>query len=84
MVILYILILLSAFLAGYLLAWLARDELVPGRKWFITLAGTSLFSSVVLSLTDFSLKFPSILTLFFFIIISLMAVWKSYDKKFTK
>ncbi len=84
MVIIYIIVLLAAFLVGYLLAWLAREELVPGRKWFILLAVSSLIGAVVVSLIDFSFKFPSVLTLFFLIIISLMAVWKSYDQKWTK
>lgn len=81
---LYALILLCAFPTGYFLAWLARDELVTGRMWFSLLAAASLIAAVVLSLTNFSLKFLSILTLFFIIIISLVAVWKSYDKKWVK
>ncbi len=84
MVILFIIILLLAFPAGYLLAYLARDELVAGRKWFMLLVLVSLISSVVLSFTEFSFKFPSILSLFFIVIISLMAVWKSQDKKWVK
>jgi len=80
----YTLILLAAFPAGYLLAWLARDELVAGKKWFLLLAVVSLATAVVISFTDFLFKFPIILVLFFIIIICLVAVWKSYDKRFVK
>ena len=78
---LYVLILLLAFPVGYLLAWLARDELVKGRMWFALLAVASLIAIVIVSVTTFLLKFIIILTLFFIIIISLVAIWKSYDKK---
>ncbi|OGJ17918.1 hypothetical protein A3K73_02445 [Candidatus Pacearchaeota archaeon RBG_13_36_9] len=84
MVILYVIALALAFPAGYLLAYLARDELKAGKRWFMLLAVLSLISSIVLSFTDFSLKFPAVLTLFFIAIISLMALWKSSDKKWTK
>jgi len=84
MVILYIIILLLAFPTGYLLAYLARDELIAGKKWFLLLALASLISSIALSFMNFSFKFPSILALFFIIMISLMAIWKSHDKKWTK
>lgn len=81
---LYTLILLAGFPAGYLLAYLCRDELVAGRKWFIMLSIVSLISAVIISFTGFYLKFSVILALFFIIIISLIAVWKSYNKKWVK
>ncbi len=81
---LYTLILLAGFPVGYLLAWLARDELVAGRKWFFLLAGVSLLSAVIISFASFVFKFAMILGLFFIIIISLVAVWKSHDKKWVK
>jgi len=81
---LYALILLAGFPAGYLLAWLCRDELRAGKKWFLLLSVVCLIIAVVLSFTSFAFKFPSILSLFFVIIISLVAVWKSHDKKWVK
>jgi len=81
---LYVLILLAAFPAGYVLAWMARDEIKPGRKWFIALSIICLIASIVLAFLPFTFKFVSILTLFFIIIICLMAVYKSYDKKWVK
>lgn len=81
---LYTLILLAGFPAGYLLAYLCRDELVAGRRWFIMLSIISLISAVIISFTGFYLKFSAILALFFIIIISLIAVWKSYNRKWVK
>ncbi len=81
---LYTLILLAGFPAGYLLAYLCRDELVAGRKWFLLLSALSLIAAIAVSFTGLLFKFTIILTLFFIIIISLVAVWKSYDKKFVK
>ena len=81
---LYAIILLAGFPAGYLLAWLCHDELAAGKKWFFGLAVVSLIVAVILSFTSFAFKFPSILSLFFVIIISLVAVWKSHDKSWAK
>lgn len=81
---LYTLILLCAFPAGYLLAYLCRDELVVGRKWFLLLAVVCLIVSVIISFTGFLFKFLIILTLIFITIISLISVWKGHDKKFVK
>ena len=84
MVIWYVIILLLALPIGYLLAWLARDELIAGRKWFLLLFLASIASIAALIFVDFSVKLPSILTLGFLAVISLMAIWKSADKKWTK
>ncbi len=80
----YVLILLASFPVSYLLAWLARDELQAGRKWFIILSAISLVIVVIISFSRFLIKVPVILTLFFIIILCLISIWKSYDKKFIK
>jgi hypothetical protein len=72
------------FPAGYLLAWLARDELVAGRRWFLFLSAVSFLAAIVIVFIEFSLKFVIILSLFFIIIISQVAVWKSYDKRWVR
>ena len=84
--ILYVAILVAAFPVGYLLAWLARDELVSWKKWYILLDVISVVLTIpVAFISALSLvKLPVVLTLFFIAIISLMAVWKSHDKKWTK
>ena len=84
--ILYVAILVAAFPVGYLLAWLARDELVSWKKWYILLAVISVILTIpVAFISALSLvKLPVVLTLFFIAIISLMAVWKSHDRKWTK
>ena len=80
---LYVLILVLAFPTGYLLAWLAKDELVDGRKWFILIAIISVIAQIPVALLV-ETKLPAILTLLFLSIISLVAVWKSYDKKWVR
>ena len=84
--ILYTIILLAAFPVGYLLAWLARDELIAWKKGYILMAVISVILTIpVAFISTLSLvKLPAVLTLFFIAIISLVAVWKSHDKKWTK
>ena len=81
---LYALILLAGFPAGYLLAWLAKDELVAGRKWFLLLSIVCLMAAIIIAFIEFSLKFPAILSLFSIIIISQIAMWKSHDKEWVR
>jgi len=42
-----VLILLTAIPAGFLLAWLTKEELKDGRKWFKLIIALSLAGSVV-------------------------------------
>jgi hypothetical protein len=79
----YVLILALAFPIGYLLAWVTRDELIVGRKWFIFLSIVSILSVIPVSIL-IKEKLPSILTLFFLSILCLIAIWKSYDKKWVR
>jgi len=79
--ILTLIILISAFPLGYLLAYLCRDELKQGRKWFILLFVVSLVASLIVAFLNFEFKFSIILTLFYICIISLISTWKSYDFK---
>lgn len=80
---LYILVLLAAFPAGYLLAYFCRDELVAGRKYFISVAIISIIAIIPVSFL-FQDKIPVILTLFFISIVSFISTFKSYDKKFVR
>lgn len=75
---------MAGFPAGYLLAWLAKDELVAGRKWFLLLSAVSFLAAIVIVFIGFSLKFVVILSLFSMIIVSQIAVWKSYDKRWVR
>jgi len=76
----YAVILLLGIPAGYLLAWLCRDELVDGRKWFKILSWIS-FILVILFLLIYR-DVAVILTLVYICIISLISLYKSYDKRF--
>lgn len=83
---LLILVLLSSFPIGYLLAYLCRDELVQGRKWFILLGVIALAASLVMAFLsiDKAIKFSIILALFYIAIVSFISCYKSYAKKFVR
>lgn len=75
---------LTLFLAipvGVLIAWMARDELIDGRKWFY---GTMIVSAVFG--TGFAVKgYGEItLTFWFIAIVSFVSIIKSRDKRWTK
>lgn len=80
-------VLLSLFLVilavpvGFLVAWMARDELVIGRKWFVKII---LLGAVVggwFALTGF---YAGALTCLFIVIATYVSYHKSFDKKFVK
>ena len=66
---------------GYLIAWLARDELIIGRKWFKIL----MLISVIGIIAAYIFKEKVILFSFLFIlIVSFISFRKSKDKKWTR
>ncbi len=73
-------LLILALPIGYLLAYLTRDELVKGRKYFKLII---LMSSV---LAVIFLFFNSIVSLglIFMSLVTLISLAKSYDKRFVK
>ena len=76
---------LLAFPAGYLLAYLCRDELVAGRIYFKLIAGICIvLIFVFLLLIDIKDKFVIVFSLIFIGIVSLISLNKSYDKKFVR
>lgn len=76
-----IIILLVAIPIGYLIAWLARDELLTGRRWFFILAITSfILAAFFLFIKNAMIAFA----LFFLTIIAFISYKKSFDKKWTK
>ena len=76
-----IIILLSGIPAGYLIAWLAKDELKAGRKWFVILM---IFSIIALFWFLFAgWKVESFSSGFIFIV-SLISLLKSSYGKFIK
>ena len=76
-----IIILLLGVPTGYLIAWLARDELISGRKWFRLLIALSLLSGIIFYFAE--LNYIA-LTNVFMAIIGLVSLIKSKDKKWTK
>ena len=75
---LYMLILLLGFPVGYYLAYITKDEIKKWRGRLIGLGVVCLISAVGISFTGFGYKFPSMMSLFFMLIVNLVVVWKSY------
>ena len=49
-----IIILVLAFPIGYLIAWMARDELIAGRKWFLILMAIGIVGGVLSFILGFN------------------------------
>jgi len=75
-------ILASSFPVGYLLAYLCKEELVTGRKWFKMISWACL--ALILVLLFVYRDYSVILTLTYIAVVSLISVHKSFDKKFVK
>ncbi len=76
-----LIILALAIPSGYLIAWLARDELLAGRKWFL---GIIILSVFVGTWSYFIGQGYIGWTAGFMIIVSFISLIKSYDKKWIK
>lgn len=72
----YLLLLLS-IPVGMLLAWMARDELKQGRKWFAIVALLSGISGVVSYMAK---ERVYAFTLGFILVVSFISYLKSFDK----
>ena len=77
---LYVLLLLSGFPTGIILAKLCKEELKDWKNRFIILIVISLILSILIYFIKFEFKIPVILTLLFVIITFLTIIWKSYNK----
>ncbi len=76
-----IIILLLAIPSGYLIAYLARDELIIGRKYFRILIITGIIG--LIGFWIYGRRAESLSCGFIFIV-SLVSLLKSDDKKWTK
>jgi hypothetical protein len=71
----------AAFPLGYLISWMARDELLVGRKWFKVLCtGFAMIGILFLLFKNYSITLSS----FFIFILSAVSHKKSFDKKWTQ
>jgi len=79
--ILALLLIVLAFPVGFWIAWLARDELISGRKWFriLVIAGIAILI-VFLSASEYAAAGTGAVIG----ILAGIAYWKSFDKKWTK
>ncbi len=75
------LFLISAVPLGFFVSWLARDELVSGRKWFKVLIIISLiigFGFYILG------SYTEMFAFFFIAVFSIVAFYKSHDKRWVR
>lgn len=73
-------VLLTAIPVGLFLAYLTKEELVPGRKWFIVILYTLIIVLLVFLLAYRDI--PIILALVYMIIVTYMSFFKSKNPKF--
>ncbi len=69
-------LLILAIPVGFLIAWLARDELIQGRKYLMVLEALC-FSLIIIFLSNETI----VLTLGFMSIVGWISYLKSFDKK---
>lgn len=74
-------ILVVAVPVGFLIAWLARDELVDGRIWFKVLIALSVVFGTIYGLIG---KGYVSWTCGFILIVCLVSLLKSYDRKWIR
>ena len=76
----YTLLLLAGFAVGLFLAKLCKDEIKAWRKRLFIISGISLLLAIIVSFIPIEIylyKFPTIISLFFIIIVCLTINWKS-------
>ena len=76
-----IIILLLAIPSGFLIAWLCRDELIAGRKWF---AALTLIFFVIGWWFFLAGNYVIMHSCFFITITAFISYYKSKDKRWTK
>lgn len=76
-----IIVLLLSVPVGYLIAYLANDELVKGRKWFRILM---ILSVIVGGWFALQRNYTIVLTAGFVLIVTFISYWKSYDGVWTR
>jgi len=76
----YLLILVFGFFVGIFLSKICRDEIIVWRKRLLIMSVISFVLIVVVFLIPshiYEYKLPTIITLFFIIVVDLTVVWKS-------
>lgn len=79
--ILSFLLLLCAVPIGFWIAWLARDELIIGRRWFVLLGILGVLLIITTSILG---QYSAAWTGAFISLLAGISYWKSFDKKWVK
>jgi len=72
-----LIVLLTAIPIGLFLAWLCKDELVIGRKWFKVIIGS--FSVLLLGSLIFYRNLSVLLSLGYMLIVTYVSLHKSFS-----
>lgn len=76
-----VILLLLSIPTGFLIAWLARDELVSGRKWIRTLGAVSIIVALAGLLYE---QHAWTYTCFFILMVCVISLWKSHNPAWAK
>ena len=79
-ILIYLVVLLTALPIGLMLAWLCKEELVDGRKWF----NLMIISFILLGIISFVVfrDMPIVLSFSYMVLITGVSLYKGKDKKF--
>ena len=78
----YVLLLLVGFPVGIFLSKLCKEELKSWRKRLFVIVIVAFALIIIMAFIPFGIyqyKIPTIITLFFIIIVNLTIIWKSHD-----
>ncbi len=75
-------VLLTALPIGWMLAWLCKDELVQGRKWFVRIIIS--FSALFLASLIFYRNVSVLFSLSYMVVVTYVSLHKSKDEKFVR
>ncbi len=74
-------VLLTSIPVGFLIAWMSRDELKAGRKWFFALTTISFLLAIIFY---FFKNITLALTMIYIFVVSLISYIKSFSASWTR
>jgi len=80
-IIIFLIAFVLSIIAGFIISYMTRDELVDGRKWFSWITIICLLTSIWSYLTK---DFVVLYSMMFLTIVSLISYIKSFNDRFVK
>lgn len=75
-----VILLILAIPTGFIISWYARDELIQGRRWFISLLIAGILVFIISFIND---EYAILYSSAFISVISIISYAKSFDKRWT-